>query len=337
MASIVLKEVGPYKVNVIRIIHEATGLDIKEAKDIVDLVGSGTPYEIQISSENVDKILDKLLDAGALATTRSDTYDGHQAQQDENAIKTYGVAEINTMDREQLMQVLYEIGRTVETYEELTSERGTVKREIKTEKEKAEELRKAVSARAKAIKWIAILCSFITWAFLSFYGIVVTIVVWIAMNKIVIKRDLMEHADINNANADRYLKEVVMPLETRLQEINAELEELQASGKIEGAKNIVGENMFFSQCIGDLYDLVKNRRADSLKEALNLYDDIQYKARMEASQTAIRNATEISAAESVKQTAYAKETAKSAHQTATAAKATAYHTRRIQKNTRRFR
>ena len=245
--------------------------------------------------------------------------------------------ERNTMDREQTMQTLYEVGRIAETYEELISERDTVSQNIKTEKEKAEELRTVVSVRAKVIKWIAILSSFLIWMFSFVFGIVVTIVIWIVMNKTVIKKDLIKHEEENNANADRYLQDVVVPLETRLQEINTELKELRASGKIEWAKDIVGDNMFNSQCIVDLYDLIKNRRADSLKEALNLYDDIQYKARMEASQAAIQNAAEVAAAESVKQTAYSKEAAKNTHQTATAAKASAYHTRQIQRNTRRFR
>lgn len=340
MASIVLKEVGPNKVTVIKIVREATGLGLKEAKDAVDAVDFGIPFEMQISSENADRIRDELLNIGAVITdNKPDRYAKHRNHQDENTTKTHTTVEtpVNTMNREQTMQTLYEVGRIAETYEELTSEQSMVRKNIKIEKDKAEGLRKVVSAGAKALKWIAILCSFITWIFLSFYGLAVTIVVWVAMNKTVIKKDLIKHADENNANADRHLKEVVMPLETRLQEINAELEELRTSGKIEWAKDIVGDNMFYSQCIGDLYDLIKNRRADSLKEALNLYDDNQYKARMEASQAAIQNATEVAAAESVKQTAYAKETAKNTHQTATATKATAYHTRQIQRNTRRFR
>jgi len=77
---------------------------------------------------------------------------------------------------------------------------------------------------------------------------------------------------------------------------------------------------------------------------LNLYDDVQHKARMEEMQAAIQNASEVSAAEAVKQTAYSKEIAKSSHEAATAAKVNAYHigkiarnTRQIAKNTRKFR
>lgn len=340
MAVIVLKEVGPNKVQVIKVVREVTGLGLKEAKDAVDAVETGVPFEMKILSGNEESILEELLNAGAVAIdNKPDRYAKHRNIQNEDTRKTYKASEetVGTMDREQTMQTLYEVGKIAETYEELLSEQSLVRQNIKTEKDKAEELRKVVSMGAKAIKWIAIICSLLTCFFLNFFGVVVTIIVWIAMNKTVIKKDLIKHEAENNANADRHLKEVVMPLETRLQEINAELEELRTSGKIAWAKDVVGEDMFYSQCIGDLYDLIKNRRADSLKEALNLYDDNQYKARIEASQAAIQNATEVAAAESVKQTAYAKETAKNTHQAATAAKATAYHTRQVQRNTRRFR
>ena len=109
------------------------------------------------------------------------------------------------------------------------------------------------------------------------------------------------------------------------------------NGQKSWAINVVGKDMYYSACIKDLYELVKSRRADNLKEALNKYDDSMHKSRMEEMQAAIQNASEISARESVKQTAIAKQVEKNTHQAATASKATAYHTRQIDKNTRRFR
>ena len=70
---------------------------------------------------------------------------------------------------------------------------------------------------------------------------------------------------------------------------------------------------------------------------MNKYDDQQHKVHMEEMQRAIQNASEVAAAESVKQTAYSADIAKSAHQTAVASKATAFHTRQTARNTRRFR
>jgi len=61
--------------------------------------------------------------------------------------------------------------------------------------------------------------------------------------------------------------------------------------------DVIGEELFYSFCIADLYDLVKARRADNLKEALNKYDDEKYKARMQEMQQATQHAAEISAQE----------------------------------------
>ena len=61
--TVVLKEVGDKKINVIKVVREITGLGLKEAKELVD----GAPKNIK---ENVDKataddIVKKLEEAGA--------------------------------------------------------------------------------------------------------------------------------------------------------------------------------------------------------------------------------------------------------------------------------
>ena len=344
MECVVLKEVGPNKVKVISIVRAATGTGLKESKDIVDAVESGTPQEIQIVSGSEKSVVEELLEAGAVAVVKEEIRDRYEKfrKEEEGAPKetisseTVPTSAVDTMDREETMRTLYEVGKIAEEYEELKAEKGGLSKNISAEKTKAEALRNVVSPRAKRIKWIAILCTVPVWM-IPPVGVPLTIIVWIIMNKTVIKKDLAEHEAENNANVENYLKEHVAPLEAREQELTDKIEALHTSGKLNWARDIVGAELFNGQSIGEIYDLLKNRRADNLKEALNLYDDNQHKARMEASQAAIQNATEVAAAESVKQTAYAKETAKNSHQAATAAKASAYHTRQVDRNTRRFR
>ena len=79
------------------------------------------------------------------------------------------------------------------------------------------------------------------------------------MNETVIKNDLQKHEAENNDNADRYIMEHVNPLIEQLQKLESDLEELNNSGKIEWAKDIVGENLFYSDCIGDLRSLEQKR------------------------------------------------------------------------------
>ena len=140
------------------------------------------------------------------------------------------------------------------------------------------------------------------------------------------------------------MEESNTPLYEKKEQINLELEELKASGKIDWAEDIIGEELFTSNAVSAIYSLIKNRRADSLKEALNLYDESLHRTRMEEMQADIQYAVEVTAAEAIKQTEYTQEIAKNTHEAATAAKATAVHTRQasintrnIDKNTRRFR
>ena len=59
----VLTEVGPNKINVIKVVRELTGLGLKEAKAVVD----EAPKAVKegVSKEEADKIAAKLSEAGA--------------------------------------------------------------------------------------------------------------------------------------------------------------------------------------------------------------------------------------------------------------------------------
>lgn len=112
------------------------------------------------------------------------------------------------------------------------------------------------------------------------------------------------------------------------------LDLLKANENVEWAINIVGEEMMFPEYIDELRKILKGRRADNLKEALNKFDEVQHVNKMEEMQKAVQNAAEVAAEESVKQTMYAQQIEKNTHEAATAAKATAYHTRRVAHNTK---
>lgn len=90
----------------------------------------------------------------------------------------------------------------------------------------------------------------------------------------------------------------------------------------EWAIDVVGAGMFFSGYISDLYDLIKSRRADTIKEALNKYGDEVYKVRMAEMQAAVQRAAETTAEESIKQTAKMNQMAKDTHKIAKAAQRT---------------
>ena len=61
--TVVLKEVGANKINVIKAVREVTSLGLKEAKDLVD--GAPKPVKEGISKEEAETIKKKFVDAGA--------------------------------------------------------------------------------------------------------------------------------------------------------------------------------------------------------------------------------------------------------------------------------
>jgi large subunit ribosomal protein L7/L12 len=64
----ILSEVGPNKINVIKVVRELTGLGLKEAKAVVD----EAPKAIKeaVSKEEADKIAAKMAEVGAKVTIK---------------------------------------------------------------------------------------------------------------------------------------------------------------------------------------------------------------------------------------------------------------------------
>src|ERR1700739_3594236 len=61
--TVVLKEVGANKINVIKAVREVTSLGLKEAKDLVD--GAPTTVKEGVSKEEAETIKKKFTEAGA--------------------------------------------------------------------------------------------------------------------------------------------------------------------------------------------------------------------------------------------------------------------------------
>jgi len=61
--SVILKETGASKINVIKTVREITGLGLKEAKDLVD--GAPKPVKENVGKDEANAIKKKLEDAGA--------------------------------------------------------------------------------------------------------------------------------------------------------------------------------------------------------------------------------------------------------------------------------
>ena len=65
--TVILKEAGASKINVIKTVREITGLGLKEAKDLVD--GAPKPVKENVGKDEAAAIKKKLEDAGATTET----------------------------------------------------------------------------------------------------------------------------------------------------------------------------------------------------------------------------------------------------------------------------
>jgi large subunit ribosomal protein L7/L12 len=61
--TVILKEAGASKINVIKAVREITGLGLKEAKDLVD--GAPKPVKENVGKDEAEAVRKKLEDAGA--------------------------------------------------------------------------------------------------------------------------------------------------------------------------------------------------------------------------------------------------------------------------------
>ena len=64
----ILSEVGPNKINVIKVVRELTGLGLKEAKAVVD--EAPRPIKEAVSKEEAEKIAAKMSEVGAKVTIK---------------------------------------------------------------------------------------------------------------------------------------------------------------------------------------------------------------------------------------------------------------------------
>ena len=66
--SVILKEVGANKINVIKAVREVTSLGLKEAKDLVD--GAPKPIKEGVGKDEAETIKKKFTDAGAVVEVK---------------------------------------------------------------------------------------------------------------------------------------------------------------------------------------------------------------------------------------------------------------------------
>lgn len=100
-----------------------------------------------------------------------------------------------------------------------------------------------------------------------------------------------------------FTKEHIVPLQNALRSQKDELQAFLESDYAVWANTALPERYLFPTCIRSIIDYVESRRADTLKEALNLYEEEIHRRKMETMQEQIVESTRKASEEANKQTA----------------------------------
>jgi len=211
---------------------------------------------------------------------------------------------VSGLGRQETMDVLLAVEHIATTLEDCASEIPALEEKLKAEQAAAEDLRDKLSKPVARKLWIITIGSAVIGTFIipvlftAVFGIAAYLIAFAKIGK----PDLEKHQAENNLAADAYIRDHVTPVQNQISALLAIQDDILNNGRRAWAIEIIGEDLFYSVCIHDLYQLIKSRRADNLKEALNKYDDEQYKARMQEIQENAQRAAEAAAAEAKKQT-----------------------------------
>lgn len=268
----------------------------------------------------------------------NEKYDNYELLPDINMVN---LNSLNSLDRVESVNVLKDVYELTTIHESLLQERESVQAEILEISNNASKMREAIPFWELFVRIGVYLIAVIVAFKIALNSLIVFAVFILAaffINKFITGNVIQNIvAEKNNAHADAYLNDNLPEVQQCLFELEEELNYFLTSDEVEWGMNLVGEELFFSECVKELINYIETHRCDSIKEALNKYDVVNHEKRMEGMQRHIESATQIQAEEAVKQTKYARKTARNTTVSAVASVVTANNTRKINKNVKKIR
>ena len=178
-----IKSIGDQKVHVIRVIREATGWGLKEAKDFVDSIEYGEGVLPNVSDSVLTQLHDLNVDCepiGANVIQETPNYESNTGATKDSAANAVGqdssksdgenaqfvpifsLNMISSLDREDTLKLLTEVKNIANEYEEYNRQIQNYSAAMGAEKATAEELRKKLSDKGcRIIIGITIICSLV--------------------------------------------------------------------------------------------------------------------------------------------------------------------------------
>lgn len=137
--------------------------------------------------------------------------------------------------------------------------------------------------------------------------------------------DDLLHKKKRETEAEVYLNSKMPPLQEQKEIVEKKIADYQETDDFLFAfrSNYIAEKYNTVAALTEIIGYLEDGRADSKKEAINLYESVQHELRMEEMQKSIQDATEATAAEATKQTSRLDNIEKNTHQAAQTAKVNA--------------
>ena len=317
MDELVLRKYsGNDKIKTIQTLRELFALDLSEAKEIVDDLSSGTEKIMQ--TENGSKAITELKAVGILAEFLKD-----------NKAATLSDDVVESMGREELITHLESAIKCIQTL-------NSIQEEYELMKQKAEEIKKKKTAiEAKGTGWIiAGVAWCVVWFGLAFAGLgdgewgqVVLGVVLIFVGIKAIKYFSAQSdakSEERKAEANAYYEKEYPPVAQRISDLQAKAKDIIRSQDYKNMRVMIPDDYLDTEVIYEIARILKNRRAKSLSEAINLYEADLHQQRMEAAANRTADANERTANANEKSAAYSERIAKNTKSAARAAKLNAF-------------
>ena len=219
-------------------------------------------------------------------------------------------------EKEQLITDLRRIRDIWKVWYDLYNEKITVENEIKQVEQEVAAIDHKGGGWITAIWIVATILVFFNLGFL--WGIGALVVGFFVQGLI----DDLLYKNKRAVEKEELLNNKMPPLQERQQTAEEKIDEYRETEDFQFAfrSNYIPEKYNTLETVTELLGYLEDGRADTKKEAFNLYESVQHEKRMEEMQKSIQNATEATAIEAAKQTSKMNDIERNTHSAATAAK-----------------
>ena len=283
---IVLKRIeGCEYVQIVKVVKDFAKLDLKTAKDYVDALRDGK--EVLLEVENKIEAIRELENIGVVV-------EFNEEKKVVNKEEIEALGDISKMGRVELLDRLKKISEILVTIGEKIREIDILNSTIEKEKKEAERIGNALSEKMSNIFIICLIVSALSgllyadrnhiFAMLIFGGLGG----WASYGVL----NFLDGKEESREKMNEYIKTNIDPLYEKIVQIDSELNEVLNDNITIWAINSLQDQYFDLRVVSDLITYVSCRRADSLKEAINLYEEEKHRNRMEEIQNSILETTE---------------------------------------------